>query len=314
MARLVALRVAGMVPLMFIISLLVAALLNLVPGGPAFAILGENATPQAVAEVNRQLGLDQPFLSRYFSWVGGVLHGDLGHTLFGGEPVLRAILARAPVTLSLVLAAVLIQLVLGVAFGVVSGFRPRSWFDRVASTSAGVLLSVPGFWLGLVLILVFSQRLGVLPGTGFVPLSQNPVEFARHLVLPALALAGAESAELFRQTRAAVVETSQRDFVRAARAAGFTERSIALRNVGKNSMVPVVTVFGLQLGRMIGVAAVIESVFGIQGIGSLMVTAALNADFPVVQGVVLMTAAVVLVVNLLVDISYRYFNPKLRQA
>lgn len=314
MGRLIVTRLLGMIPLLILISLMVSLLINLVPGDPAYAILGDNATPEAVASVNEQLGLDEPFLARYFDWISGVLHGDFGQSLFGGESVSRAILDRTPVTVSLVVAAATIQLLVGVTSGIIGGFRPGNLLDRSMNLAAGVLLAVPGFWLGMLLILYISERYGWLPATGYEPLGDGLWGWLSHLILPSLALAGAGTAELYRQTRAAVIETSERDFVRTARAFGLKEGTVARRTVAKNSMVPVITVFGLQLGRMIGVAAVIESVFGMQGIGSLVVNASLNADFPVVQGVVLVTATVVLIVNLLVDISYRYFNPKLRAS
>lgn len=312
MQRLIISRVASMIPLLLIISLLVSALIELVPGDPAYAILGDNATAQAVANVRAQLGLDEPFFQRYFSWVADAARGDLGRSLFGGQRVIDAISARAPVTISLVGFAVLIQAAVGMTAGVVAGFRPYRGVDRVSSFVASLFLAIPGFWLGMLLIVLVAERWELLPATNYVPFTRSVVDWFRHLILPASALAAAGAAELFRQTRSAVIDTSRKDFVRTARAFGIPERQIAMRTVVKNAMVPVITVFGLQLGRMIGIAAVVESVFGMQGIGSLAVTASLNGDFPVVQGVVLITASVVLVANLLVDISYRYFNPKLR--
>jgi peptide/nickel transport system permease protein len=251
-------------------------------------------------------------LERYVHWLGDVLSGDLGRSLFGGTPVLDSITARLPVTISLVGAAILLTVVVAVPLGLLAGYKKSRTADRIAGVLVSVGQALPPFWVGLVLVAVVALGAGLLPPYGYVPASQGVGQYLQHLILPALALAIPGTCELFLQTRTAAAEVFSEDYVRTARAAGLSTWSILTKWGAKNAMVPVVTVSGLQLDRLIGVAALVEAVFGMQGIGSLAVTAALNSDIPTIQGVVLVVGGFVLVVNLCVDLSYTYFNPRLR--
>ncbi|MDX6292550.1 MAG: peptide/nickel transport system permease protein [Kribbellaceae bacterium] len=309
-------RLAGrtllIAPVLLVVTMFAFALSLLVPGDPAHAILGEAATPESVAALRAELGLTQPVLERYVHWLGDVLSGDLGRSLFGGTPVLDSITARLPVTISLVGAAILLTVVVAVPLGLLAGYKKSRTADRIAGVLVSVGQALPPFWVGLVLVAVVALGAGLLPPYGYVPASQGVGQYLQHLILPALALAIPGTCELFLQTRTAAAEVFSEDYVRTARAAGLSTWSILTKWGAKNAMVPVVTVSGLQLDRLIGVAALVEAVFGMQGIGSLAVTAALNSDIPTIQGVVLVVGGFVLVVNLCVDLSYTYFNPRLR--
>jgi peptide/nickel transport system permease protein len=307
-------RLAVLIPLLLLISFAVSALVVLTPGDPAYAILGENATPEAVEALREKLGLNEPFLLRYVLWLTAVLQGDLGNSLLNNVPVAEAIFDRLPVTASLVGAAFVLSIVLGLPAGMLAGYWQRGRFDRGATVTASLAIAAPEFWISMLLIFLFGLQLGWLPSVGYVPFSQSPALYFQHLILPVIALSIPGAGELFRQARAAAADTSRQDFVRTSKASGLPERRVLVRHVAKNAMIPVVTVAGLQLGRLIGLAAVTETVFGMQGVGSLAVLAALNSDLPVIQGVVLITASIVLLSNFVVDVSYYYFNPRLRSS
>lgn len=310
--RRVFVSVLMLIPVLFVISIFAFALSLLVPGDPAYAVLGDAATPEAVAAVRAELGLDEPVVVRYLTWLGDVVQGDLGSSLFGGTPVADAILARLPVTVALVGFAIVLTVLIAVPLGIVAAYRRSRSLDRIADALVSVGQAMPPFWLGLVLVAVVGLGLGWLPPFGYVPASEGVGEHLSHLVLPVVALSVPGICELFLQTRSAAAEVFSEDYVRTARAAGLSTWSILTKWGAKNAMLPVVTVTGLQLDRLVGVAALVEAVFGMQGLGSLAVTAALNSDIPTIQGVILVIGAFVLVVNLLVDLSYGYFNPKLR--
>lgn len=314
MGRLLVRRLLSLVPLLLIVSVLVFGLLALLPGDPARAIAGEEATAEQVAEVRRELGLDQPLPAQYWDWLGGVVRGDLGTSVFVDHPVADAIVSRAPVTISLLGAGVVLSVAIGIPLGAIAGSRRGGAVDRLVSAAAAAGVAVPNFWLGLLLLLLFSVAVDWLPPTGYVGITADPVEWARHLALPAFTLAAAGAAEIVRQTRAGIIDVLQEDFVRTLRAKGLRPAAIVGKHALKNAMIPVVTVAGLQVSRLFGLSVVVERVFGLPGIGSLVVEAVFNRDVPVIQGVVLVVTVVVLVTNLLVDLSYAWFNPKVRAA
>jgi peptide/nickel transport system permease protein len=314
MLRFIAQRLLTMVPLLGIVSAAVFSLTFLIHGDPASVILGDQATPETIAALHAQLGLDDPLPVQYARWLGNVLHGNLGTSFINQSSVVDAILARAPVTASLVLGAIALSVAVSVPLGLVAAYGRGSMLDRLLSTAASAGIAVPEFWFGSILILFFALKLHLLPSGTFVSLSDDPLGFIQHLILPTITLALPGSAELFRQTRAAAADVLRNDFIRTARAGGVSARSILFKHVAKNAMVPVVTVLGLQLGRLVGVAALAETIFGMQGIGFLAVSAALSSDTPTIQGIVLLSATIVMLANLLVDLSYFYFNPKVRSA
>jgi peptide/nickel transport system permease protein len=247
-------------------------------------------------------------------WLGRVLTGDLGTSIFNSYSVSQAIADRLSVTLSLVGMALLFSILTGIPAGMLAGSRPGSWIDRVLTIGASAGVAMPNFWLGLVVVLIFGLWLDWFPATGYVDISQSFTKWLHHLTLPALTLAAASSAELVRQTRAAMIDVLDQDYVRTARGKGLRETQVLVRHALKNAMVPVVTVGGLAVSRTFGLSAIVEQIFGMQGVGTLVLRAVFDRDIPMIQGVVLMATVVVLLVNLLVDISYTYFDPRTRTA
>jgi peptide/nickel transport system permease protein len=312
--RLVVRRLLSLVPLLFVVSVLVFGLIVLLPGDRAQAIAGDDATPEQVAEVRQSLGLDRPVVVQYGHWVGKVARGDLGTSVFVNYKVTDAIRSRAPVTISLIGAGMALSLLVGIPLGTLAGSRPGSRLDRFVTLGSAGGVAVPNFWLGLLLLLLFTSVFTWLPATGYVGLVTSPVEWLRHLALPAITLGAAGAAEIVFQTRAGVAGVLQQDYIRTLRSTGLPERTIVAKHALKNAMVPVVTVAGLQISRLFGFSVIVERIFGLPGIGSLAVEAVFKRDVPVIQGVVLVVTVVILLTNLLVDISYGWFNPKMRVA
>lgn len=312
--RLLARRLVALVPLLFLASVLVFGLVVLVPGDPATAIAGDGATAAQIEATRQALGLDRPLPVRYVEWVGGAVRGDLGTSLFNSYSVSAAIRSRLPVTLSLMGLALAVALAVGIPAGVFAGARRGSGADRLTTVGASVGVAVPNFWLGLMLLLLFALKLDWFPATGYVALTADPVGWLRHLVLPAVTLGAAGAAEITRQMRASMADVLQQDYIRTVRAKGLSRSRQVLKHGLKNAMIPVVTVTGLQVSRLFGLSVIIEQVFGLPGLGSLAVEAVFKRDVPVIQGVVLFVTLVVVSVNLLVDLSYGYFSPKVRQA
>lgn len=302
-----------MLPMLFFISLLTFLLFELVPGDPARASLGPDASQQAVDALREELGLNEPLPVRFGRWVLDVASGDLGNSLETHQPVVNTIARRLPVTLILATSAIAIAIAIGVVGGMIAGYRTGSRADRSMNLAAGGILSVPDFWVGLLLISVVLQ-LQILPTQGYIPFSRDPGAWFSHLILPVFTLALHPTAEIFRQTRAAVADVVKLDFVRTLRAGGISPAHALFIHVGRNAMIPVLTVLGLQLGRLLGQTAIVETIFGIKGLGSLVVQAGLNADVVTVQAVVLITGTFVLAINLVVDVAYLLLNPRMRAA
>lgn len=300
--------------MLFIVSLVVFGLLLMVPGDPVSVILGDQATPEQIRAARENLRLDDPVHLRYGRWLGDVLRGDLGTSIFNSYKVSNAITDRLPVTLSLVGVSLFLAIATGVPTGIIAGTRPGSLLDRFLTIGASVGVAMPNFWLGLVLVLVFALKLDWLPATGYVGITESFGGWMQHILLPALTLAASSSAELVRQTRAAIMEVMQQDYIRTARSKGLAEFRVVTGHALKNAMVPVVTVGGLAVSRCFALSIIVEQIFGMQGIGSLAVRAVFDRDIPMIQGVVLVATVVVLVTNLLVDLSYPLFNPQARGA
>lgn len=314
MIRMIGRRVAIAVPLLLIVSFLVFALTAVSNTDPARAILGEGATPASIANLRHQLGLDQTPLHRYGVWLWQLLHGDLGRSWFSNVPVTAKIAQGLPVTAALVLASIVVTAAVAMPLGLYAGMRPDGRVDRIAGAVAGFFLAMPEFWVALLLVLILSQKLHLLPGTGTTVITANVWLDVQYLAIPVIAISLPQICALYRQTRASAETVARQDYVRTARAGGIAEAELLRTRVAKNALVPAVTLLGLQLGRMIGIAAVVESVYGMQGIGSMAVQAALNSDLPVVLGIVLVTAGVVMAANLLADITTYYLAPKVRRA
>jgi peptide/nickel transport system permease protein len=312
MLRLVARRAVAAVPALLGVMLVAMLLVELMPGDPAEIMAGENATPEAVEAIRQDLRLDEPLHERFGRYVGGVVQGDLGESPGSHTPVWDRISAALPVTLSLAGMSLLFAVVLAVPAGTWAALRRGRWADRAVTAAASVLQAVPPFVVGLALVIFLAVNRSWLPASGFIALEEDPGEWFRHLILPAIALSLAPAAELARQTRGALVDTFEQDFVRALRAKGLAERRVIAKHAAKNAATPVVTVLGLQVGRILGGAVVVEFIFGMHGFGALALNAVVTRDVVLIQGVVLVGAVAVLVANVVVDVLYGYLNPKAR--
>jgi peptide/nickel transport system permease protein len=298
------------------VSIVVFGLIHITPGDPAQIMLGPNAGIEEVQALRRQLGLDQPVALQYGIWASRVVRGDLGDSIVLRRPVLGEITSRFQNTALLAGAAIVISFTLGTALGVLSAIRRGSALDRFVMLSATFGLSLPSFWFGLMLIILFSVRLGWLPGTGMTSAVDGggAVDVAKHLILPAIALAVVPLAVIARYTRSAMLEVLGQDYVRTARAKGLNERSVTWGHVFRNTLVALVTMLGLQVGFLLAGAVYIENVFSWPGIGQMLVDAILKRDFPLVQGGVLLVATVYVLVNLLTDLLYAVLDPRITLA
>jgi peptide/nickel transport system permease protein len=306
-------RLALAVPLLLGMSVLIFALMRLVPGDPAVVVLGYKATPEGIQALRKAFHLDEPVPQQYLRWLAAAARGDLGHDFRQNEPIGRMILDRLPVTLELTLLATLCTTLIGVPLGLLAGGRRGGAADRAALAVGLVGVSIPDFWLGIMLILGLSLGAGLLPSGGWVPFSESVPENLIHLVLPALTLAVSRAAVLGRLTRAAVLDTMHRGFVEYARAKGLSEHAILFRHVLPNAAIPVVTVLGLQIGYMLGGAIVVEMIFTLPGLGQLTLDAVLERNYPVVQSAVLVIGVMFMLVNLGADVLYGAIDPRVRR-
>jgi len=313
-AKTIVRRLVALLPMLVLVALMIFSVTYLIPGDAAATIAGEGASAADIERIRRELGLDDPFFVQFFNWLGDVLHGDLGTSLTTGRPVSTIIADRAPISLALGLAGLLVGVIVGTTLGVIAGTKIKSMRDRVAIVGASIGVAVPNFWLGLLLVTVFAVNLGWLPSSGYVPFSEDPAEFVRHLVLPAIALGLATAAEICRQTRASLGNTLELDYVRTARMKGLPGRLVVGKHAIKNAASPVVTTIGLQATVLLGGTVIVERVFGIPGLGTAAIEAVSSRDIPVIQGVALVTTLIAILVNLVVDLVQMYLNPKVRVA
>jgi peptide/nickel transport system permease protein len=275
-------------------------------------MLGSDASPKAVAEFRAAYGLDRPIPVQYLAWLGHVVRGDLGMSIYLGRPVTTAILERLPISLTLTLSAFAIAVVLGISLGLVAAYWHDTWVDRLVSVVAALGLSMPSFWLGICLIYLFAVRWPVMPSGGFVEPWIDPGKSFRHLLLPAFALGYLQSGLIARMTRASMLEALRGDFVRVARSKGVGEFRVVVKHAFRNALIPVLTVTGITLAVMFGGAVVIETVFTLPGVGRLLVNAVVRRDYPVVQGTLLVVAAWYVLVNIAVDVLYTVSDPRIR--
>jgi len=296
----------------FLISLIVFLVVYFIPGDPVTVMLGAQGTPQEAATLRHEFGLDQSLFVRYGLWLWHVLHLDLGTSVLLGKSVVGEVLDALPVTLELAFFAILIALLIALPAGIAAGVRQNSWVDFLARGAAFGGQSIPGFWLGLMLIWIFGVQWPIFPTYGFTPLSENIGQNLRCMVLPAFTLGVYLAAPLTRYLRASVIRTLSEDYILMARSKGITSRRVILRHVVRNSLIPFVTQLGLQLAYLIGGAVVIEQVFSLPGIGQLALTAFQNRDFPVIQGVILLVATGFVASNVVVDVLYMVLDPRIR--
>ena len=305
-------RIVASVPVLLLVSLMSFAIIWLVPGDPASAFLDASATPGQLAQIRHQLGLDEPFAWQMIGWYGRILHGDLGQSILLHRSVTTAILERLPVTLSLSVLALSVALLLGLCAGVVAAVRHGRWTDQSLMALALLGLSVPEFWLGLILIFAFAVALGWFPAGGYVSPRVSVLGWLHSLALPAAALAAVQVGFIARMTRSAMLEVLRQDFMRTADAKGLARRIVVLRHGLPNALVPILTVTGIIAGGLLGGALVIEQVFSLPGVGRLIVDAILSRDYPVIQGSLLFVAIVYLCVNLVMDVLYAVVDPRVR--
>jgi peptide/nickel transport system permease protein len=314
MLELITQRLLTLIPVLLAISFITFLLLALIPGDPAVVMLGADASRDALEALRRQLGLDRPFLERFFWWLTNALQGDLGTSLYQRRAVATMILERLPTTLTLCVLATIISVVIGVSCGVISAVKRNSLLDHGIRILSLIGLSMPSFWLGLLLILLFSVHWQVFPLTGFVALRENPLASLRYFVLPSFALGITLASFLTRLTRSTMLEVMGQDYVRTARSKGLLERVVILRHALGTALLPLVTVIGLNFGVLLGGSVVIETVFNLPGVGRLIVLAITQRDFPVVQGAVLYVAFLYTMINLLTDLSYTFLDPRVRYS
>jgi peptide/nickel transport system permease protein len=312
MGRFVVRRLFASIPVLFLVSLITFGLLWLVPGDPASMFLDAGATAEQLDRVRRELGLDRPFLLRMGDWYLRLLQGDLGRSLLLNRSVTSAIFERLPVTLSLTMLAFIFAVLIGVAAGVLAAMRHGRAADQGLMTLALLGLSIPEFWLGLVLVWLVAVLVPIFPAGDYVAFMQNPWQWAHHIALPTFTLACVQMGFVARMTRSSMLEVLGQDFVRTARAKGLPEPYVVLRHGLVNAMVPIVTVMGIMIGGLLGGAVVIEQVFSIPGMGRLIIGAVLSRDFPVIQGGLLFLALIYLTVNIIVDLLYAVIDPRVR--
>jgi len=306
----IARRALQVIPVLLLVTFFSFMLLHLSPVDPAVLLAGENPTPAQIEEIRRFYGFDQPMVVQYGKWLWNVLHGDLSISLLSREPVFNTIGSKFPATLLIVIYGMVIAIVIGAPLGIWAAAKPNSVADSIATAAASFGVAVPYFWVGMVLVLVFGLRLGWFPATGAVPFSEDPVGAIRSATLPAIALSMSGIAEIVRQLRSSLLEVLSSNYVRTLRAKGLSSTAILWRHGLKNVGITLVTVIGLVFNRKLGATVVIETVFAIPGIGSAVVYAAVNKDFVVVQGIILLFALIVVSVNLFTDLLYSLLDPR----
>ena len=299
-------------PVLFFVSLIVFSLINLVPGDPARIMLGEEASKEALSALRKEMGLDRPLYVRYLLWLSHVARGDFGRSVRDGRPVLDTLLLKLPVTIELAVTSLLVAWVIAIPAGVVAAWKQRTALDYAATTVALAGISVPNFWLGIMMIYLFAVNLRLLPPSGYI---EPWIDLARSLklmVMPSIVLGAALAALVMRLLRSSMLEVLGTDYIRTARAKGLDDVVVLIRHAMKNAMIPVVTVMGLQLSGLLGGAVITETIFAVPGLGRLTVDSILTRDYPMVQGVVLFAALAVVATNLIVDLTYAVLDPRIR--
>ncbi len=305
-------RILIAIPVLILISIIVFLLIHLMPGDPAMMMLGEEATLEQIQELRAELGLDQPLSKQYLGWLIKILSGDLGRSIQTKQPVNAVLLDRLPVTIELIFLAFLISIMIAFPIAIAGAVRPNSWIDIIGSAFATIGISMPSFWLGILLIYFFSVYLHILPASGYVAISESFWQNLRHMILPSITLGMWMSASVMRMARASAIDVLAQPYIRTARSKGLKESTLLWRHVIKNAFIPVLTILGLQLGRLMGGAVVTETIFAQPGMGQMAVRAIFMRDFPPVQAVVLVLAVSMLISSLLVDILYSFLDPRIR--
>ncbi len=305
-------RLLVTIVVLLLVSLISFSIMQMVPGDPAVVMAGLAATADQIEAIRKQFGLDQPFHVQLVRWYAGIAVGDMGQSMTLGRSVGQALIERLPATIGLALVAFVMTIVLGLGAGILAAIRQNTWVDQLVMTLAVIGVSVPSFWLGLILIIVFAVSFDLLPAGGYVAFAQSPRDWLVSLLLPAFSLALLQVGLLARITRSAMVETLRQDFVRTARAKGLPAWMVICKHALMNVMVMVITIIGIIFSLMLSGSVVIETVFSIPGLGRLMASAILTRDYPLIQGGLLLTAAMFVLINLVVDVLYAYVDPRIR--
>jgi peptide/nickel transport system permease protein len=301
-----------LIPVLSLVAVISFLLIHIIPGDPAAVMLGTDATPQEIAKLREDLGLNEPLHVQFYRWISKVLRGDLGDSFFMGRPVAVALAERLPATILLAVAALFFALLIGMPAGIIAAVKRGSIIDQLVMIIALIGVSLPSFWIGLNLILVFSVALRWLPSGGYVPLTENFFDGLRCLLMPAFALGFMQAALIARMTRSSMLEVLRQDYIRTARSKGLSERVVVGLHALKNAMIPILTVIGTAFGVLLGGAVIVETVFAYPGIGRLVVSAVQRRDYPVIQGALLLISSLYVLVNLLVDILYTLIDPRIK--
>lgn len=305
-------RLAQAIPILLIVSLIAFGIIHLIPGDAATVIGGPSATPQELATIRHNLGLDQPVYIQILTFYKNILHGDLGRSLTLGMPVTQAIIERSPITIGVSIYSLVITIVIGLVTGIVAALNHNRWIDQVATVLALIGVSLPNFWLALVMIVLFSVQLGWLPTGGYIPFTEDPIGWLRTTTMPALSLALLQAGLLTRITRSTMLEVLSQDYIRTSRAKGLPEWKVICKHALANVLMPVVTVLGLILSVLLSGSIVIETIFGVPGIGALLGNAIANRDYPMIQGGLLFVTTALLLLNIVVDVVYTVLDPRVR--
>ena len=305
-------RLGQSLGVLFIVTVLVFGVLHLMPGDPIQIYLGETATPEQIEIYTREFGLDRPVFIQYIRWIGGLFQGNMGMSIVFRVPVVDIIPQRIRTTLTLTIPAFVFATITGIFLGVAAAKNRNRFIDSAISVFANLGIATPTFWIGMIVVYIFSLRLNILPVQGFVPLTENFGESVRRLVLPVFVLSLGQIASITRQTRSAMLEVISQDYIRTARSKGLKEGNITFFHALRNAMIPIVTLLGGSVGRLVGGTVIMENLFVIPGMGSLMITAINNKDYMVVQNVVFIMALFIVICNLIVDILYGYVDPRIR--
>lgn len=310
MGQYVTRRLLQFIPVIFLVSLIVFSMVRLIPGDPAAVMLGPTAKPEQVEQMRTRMGLDEPILSQYLIWAGRMAQGDFGKSFINDFPVSRLISQRLPATVELAVAALVVALLISAPLGILASLRQGRWPDYAAMLFSSLAMGIPNFWLGILLVLIFALRLGLLPPSGYISIFEDPVAGLKFIIMPAITLGLYIAAVFTRFIRSSVLEALQQDYVRTAHSKGLPERLVVLRHVLKNAMIPLITVFALQFGGLLGGAVITESIFDWPGLGRLLVRSILTRDYSIVQAIIMLAVIVYLGVNLCADLLYGLVDPR----
>ena len=312
MGRVLVRRLGSALPIMLIVSLITFGMIHMIPGDPAIAIAGMSATAEQIANIRHDLGLDQPVLTQLWRWYANLLVGDLGRSLLLGQPVVQAMLQRLPVTLALAGYALVLTLIIGMVSGIVAALKQNTWIDQAAMVLAMLGISLPNFYLGLLMIILFAVDLRWLPTGGYIAFTTDPLGWLATSTLPAISQALLLAGLLARITRSTMLEVLRQDYIRTARAKGLPNSRVVLKHALANALIPIATVVGIVVSLLISGSVVTETLFSIPGVGQLLTQAVLNRDYPMVQGGLLITTGLLVLVNILVDVCYALLDPRVR--